>query len=120
MKCYRDLVVWQEGIELVVGIYQHTKKFPVVERYALADQMQRAAVSVPANIAEGHGRDSLKEFLYFLSISSGSLAELETHLIIAAKLAYLSEEEVNPLLSQTDLLGRRLRVLKKKLQVEGP
>jgi four helix bundle protein len=119
-KCYQDLVVWQEGIELVVGIYRLTKKLPTAERYALVDQMQRAAVSVPANIAEGHGRASQREFLYFLSISSGSLAELETHLTIAAKLAYLGEEEIAPLLKQSDRLGRRLCALRKSLQTERP
>jgi len=110
-KGYRDLTVWQEGVDLVVNIYRLTKKLPLTERYALADQMQRAAVSVPANIAEGHGRASLKEFLHFLSLSSGSLAELETHLTIAEKLEYVDTQEVSPLLSHTDRLGRRLRAL---------
>ena len=116
MKCYRDLVVWREGIDVVADIYAISKKFPGVERVALCDQMQRASVSVPANIAEGHARSSRKEFLHFLSISLGSLAELETHLTIAHRLSYITEEKTAKLLGQTDLLGKRIRSLQKSLK----
>ena len=115
MKCYRDLEVWQEGIDLVVDIYRLSRQFPDDERYALGNQLQRAAVSIPANIAEGHARTSRKEFLLFISIAMGSLAELETHLIIAQKLAYVKEAECNAVLRITVRLGKRIRSLQKAL-----
>ena len=116
MKCYRDLVVWREGIDLVTNIYALSRNFPGEEKYALRDQMQRAAVSIPANIAEGHARTSRKEFLQFLSFSLGSLAELETHLTIAGKLKYLAQDRTENILGQTNLLGKRIRSLQKSLQ----
>ena len=116
MKCYRDLVVWREGVDLVTNIYALSRNFPGEEKYALCDQMQRAAVSIPANIAEGHARTSRKEFLQFLSISLGSLAELETHLTIANKLKYLALDRTENILGQTNLLGKRIRSLQKSLQ----
>ena len=116
MKCYRDLVVWREGIDVVADVYAITKKFPSEERFALCDQMQRASVSVPANIAEGHARSSRKEFLHFLSISLGSLAELETHLTIANRLSYVTEEKTKQILGQTNLLGKRIRSLQRSLK----
>ena len=116
MKCYRDLDVWRQGIDLVTEIYVMTRNFPREERYALGSQMQRAAVSVPANIAEGHARFSRKEFLHFLSISLGSLAELDTHLTIAHKLDYIPEDLVKSTANLMDSLGRRIRNLQKSLQ----
>ena len=116
MQCYRDLIVWQEGIDLVTNIYALSRNFPGEEKYALRDQMQRAAVSIPANIAEGHARASRQEFLYFLSICLGSLAELETHLTIAGKLKYLAQDRTENILGQTNLLGKRIRSLQKSLQ----
>lgn len=88
MESYKELVVWQKAIELVTDIYEVTKSFPQEERYGLIAQIQRAAISVPANIAEGWGRGSTKEYL--LRVSRGSLAELETHLIISYKLDFIS------------------------------
>lgn len=85
---HHDLVVWQEGIELVSEIYTLSAAFPRDEIYGLTAQLRRAAVSVPSNIAEGAGRLTKKEFLYFLSIARGSLCEIETQLIIAEKLGY--------------------------------
>ena len=116
MKCYRDLVVWQHGIDLVVNVYDLSKRFPAEERYVLCSQIQRAAISIPANIAEGHARASGKEFLHFLSISLGSLAELETHLTIAHKLSYLGADEIDAIFDRTDMLGRGLRNLQKSMQ----
>ena len=100
----------------MADVYAISKKFPSEERFALCDQMQRASVSVPANIAEGHARSSRKEFLHFLSISLGSLAELETHLTIANRLSYVTAEKTAKLLDQTNLLGKRIRSLQKSLQ----
>ena len=116
MKSYRDLVVWQEGIDLVTNIYAISRGFPAEEKFALCNQMQRAAVSIPSNIAEGHTRSSRKEFLQFLSISLGSLAELETHLTIAGKLKYIAQNRAENILGLTNLLGKRIRSLQKSLQ----
>ena len=115
MKCYRDLTVLREGIDVVADIYAITKKFPNDERYALCDQMQRASVSVQANMAEGLAPSSCKEFLHFLSISLGSLAELETRPSIANRLSYVTEEKTQKLLDQTNLSGKRIRSLQKSL-----
>jgi len=89
MRSHRDLEVWQKSIDLVKEIYALTASFPDHEIFGLTSQLRRAAVSVPSNIAEGAARGSQKEFLRFLSISVGSLAEMETQIVIAEKLAYL-------------------------------
>ena len=92
-KGYRELHVWQEAIELVELIYSVSKNFPKQETYGLTNQMQRCAVSIPSNIAEGHGRRSKKEFRRFLYFSMSSLAELDTQLEIAKRLRYLKPED---------------------------
>ncbi|MBI2676723.1 MAG: four helix bundle protein [Candidatus Yanofskybacteria bacterium] len=86
MKSFKELIVWQKGIELVKEIYKNTAKFPFNEIYGLSSQMRRAAVSIPSNIAEGQQRKNLKEYLQFLRISYSSAAELETQLIISKDL----------------------------------
>ena len=86
MKGYRELQVWRLGMELAKEVYLLTRGFPKHETYGLSSQMQRAAVSIPANIAEGHAKDSTKDYLRHLSIARGSLAELDTHLILAESL----------------------------------
>lgn len=108
---FRDLRVWQEGIRLVTECYRVTKSFPADERFGLVNQMRRAAVSIPANIAEGWARKSTKEYLHFLSIAIGSLAELETHFEIATTLGFLPENTHETLLKDTDRLGRMLNRL---------
>lgn len=95
IKSYKDLIVWQKSIRLVSEIYKISKKFPVEERYGLTSQIQRAAVSVPSNIAEGRGRRSRKDFVQFLYFSLGSLAELDTQLIIAKELSYIEKADYN-------------------------
>ena len=101
-RSYQDLEVWKSAIALVKEIYQATARFPSSEIYGLTNQIRRAAVSIPSNIAEGQGRISPKEFRQFLSISIGSLAEMETQLIIAKEINYLAQEELNPLLLKID------------------
>jgi four helix bundle protein len=91
---YRDLLVWQKAMDLVVEIYRISTRFPHGEQFGLTNQIRRSAVSVPANIAEGHGRFHTAEFLHFLSIARGSLSETETHLQIALRLGYLSSDEL--------------------------
>ena len=90
---HHDLIVWQQGISLVKDVYRLTAKFPESEKFGLSSQMQRAAVSVPANIAEGVGRNSPKERIQFLAIARGSLTELETHAIIAKELGYTTNTQ---------------------------
>ncbi len=91
---YKDLLIWQKGIDLAVDVYQLTKDFPEAEKYALSSQIRRSASSISANIAEGYGRNSTKSYSQFIKISRGSLYELETHIILAEKLGYLCAEEL--------------------------
>ena len=115
VKSYRDLTVWQKSMDLVVRCYQITSKFPKTEIYGLTSQIQRAAVSIPANIAEGKGRNHLGDYIRHLSIANGSLKELETHLIIVGQLAYLKQEELEPILNKCDEIGKMLHSLMEKL-----
>lgn len=105
---YKDLRVWKEAMELVFRIYALTNAFPKDELYGLVSQMRRAAVSVVSNIAEGKGRESKKELAHFLSTARGSLRELETQVIIAARLEYMSSEAEQELLGRIDDVGRML------------
>ncbi|HET6434358.1 MAG TPA: four helix bundle protein [Xanthomonadaceae bacterium] len=115
IRSYRELKVWQEAMELVMAIYAASSTFPMEERYGLTAQVRRAAVSVPSNIAEGHARSSTREYMRFLSISLGSLAEVETQLLIAGRLKYVEAANVDTLLQACDELGRMLRGLGKSL-----
>lgn len=115
IKNFRDLVVWQKGIELVKAIYKVTGSFPKDELYGLSSQMRRAAVSVPSNIAEGFRRRHSKEFKRFLNIALGSSAELETQIIIAKELAYINDENENNLMELIDYICRMICNLSKKL-----
>ena len=112
---YKDLLVWQKGIELVKQIYQITGEFPASEKYGLSSQMQRAAVSIPSNIAEGQARHTTKEFIQFISHAEGSAGELETQLIIAAELGYCTTARTEAALQKTDELRRMLHALHYKL-----
>ena len=116
VKSYRDLKVWQKAMDLVVESYQMARRFPKNETFGLASQVQRAAVSVPANIAEGHGREHLGEYLHHLSVATGSLTELETHFLIAGRLSYVSSAEVEAILNRTAEVGRMLSGLKRSLK----
>lgn len=115
MAGYRDLKVWQAAMRLAEEAYRLSARFPKHEVYGLASQLQRSAVSLPSNIAEGHGRNSRKEFNHFLGIALGSLAELETQLILAEHLDYLNEEEIGPALQNADEIGKMLKGLQKSL-----
>jgi four helix bundle protein len=121
---YRQLKVWQSGIQLVKSVYVLSQKFPKDELYGLTSQMRRAAVSIPANIAEGHARDSTKEFLHHISIALGSLAELETMFVLVQELGYGDADTVAALLRHSDEEGRMLhglqRTLKSKLSSSIP
>ena len=91
---HKNLKVWQKAMDLAEEIYGETKKFPPSETYGLSKQLRRSVVSIPANIAEGSGREHKREFLHFISIAKGLLRELETHLLIAGRLNYLPEEKL--------------------------
>ena len=115
MAGYRDLKVWQAAMQLAEEVYRLSARFPKHEIYGLASQLQRSAVSLPSNIAEGHGRNSHKEFNHFLGIALGSLAELETQFILAQHLDYLPEEEISHALQNADEIGKMLKGLQKSL-----
>jgi four helix bundle protein len=95
VNSFRDLRVWQAGMDLVETVYRLSESFPAKEMYGLTNQMRRCAVSIPSNIAEGHTREHSKEYLHHISIAQASLAELQTQLEIAARLKYLSDEELS-------------------------
>jgi four helix bundle protein len=116
VKSYRDLQVWQAAMDLVVIAYDAAHRLPQGERYELARQLARSAVSVPANIAEGHGRRHLGDYLRHLSIANGSLMEMETHVMIASRLGYLSGQEVRRILMATAEVGRMLHGLIRSLK----
>ena len=116
ISSYRDLLVWQEGMNLAEAAYKLSSAFPREEVYGLSSQIRRAAVSVPANIAEGYGRDSKGSYIQQLRIAQGSLKELETHLLIATRVSITSEAQSRPLLSKADELGRMLRGLIRSLE----
>jgi four helix bundle protein len=115
IKSFRDLRVWQMGMDLVEQVYRLTRSFPRHEIYGLAAQLQRAAVSIPSNIAEGHARWHLREYLHHLSIAQASIAELDTQIEIARRLDYLAAEDTEHLLTHTASLGRQLHTLRKAL-----
>lgn len=119
VNSYRDLRVWQDAISLTEDCYLLTKKFPREEMFSLTSQIRRAATSIGANIAEGHGRENTRSFIQFLRISQGSLKELETHLIIAQRVKLIEEAHISPLLQHCDALGRMLRALIRTLQVKS-
>ncbi|NGN40329.1 four helix bundle protein [Mesorhizobium sp. CGMCC 1.15528] len=112
---YRDLVVWQQAMELAVSIYEVTKAWPKDELYGLTSQIRRAATSVPANIAEGYGRESRASYQQFLRIAQGSLKELETHLLIAQRVGITSRPAIEPLMTLSESIGKLLRLLIRKL-----
>jgi len=103
---FTELLVWQRAIELVEVVYRVTKQSPHEELYGLTSQFRRAAVSVPANVAEGHGRQSTRDYLRFLSISRGSLKEVETYVFIAERLGYIDIDRKAELLRLTAEVGR--------------
>ncbi len=111
LKSYRDLEVWQKSMDLVVAVYTLAADFPAQERYGLTSQIQRAAVSIPANIAEGYGRKHRGDYLHHLSMARGSLAELETHLTLAVRLEFAGRERVVEVWNLSQDVGKMLTKL---------
>ena len=116
LKSYQDLEVWKKSIELAELVYRLSAKFPAEEKFGLTSQMRRAAAAVPANIAEGAEREGTREFLQFLGIASGSLAETETFLILAERLGLSAPEQAKPVQAQAASVGRLLNGLKRALR----
>lgn len=116
-KNHKELLVWQKAIQLVVDVYNLIRLLPKEETYGLSDQMRRAAISIPSNIAEGNARSSLKDMVHFLYIAQGSRAELETQLELCELIGYISKERLEPVLMQTQEIGRMLSgLIKSTLQ----
>lgn len=116
IETFRDLRVWQVAIKLVTECYRLSRQLPDDERFGLTSQLRRAAVSVPANIAEGHGRGTTNAYINYLWIANGSLTELETHLVIAERLSYVSEEELAPAMDLIRQTGHMLVALRRSLE----
>ncbi len=114
IKDFKDLIIWRKAIALAKGIYQVTKKLPRDERFGLTAQIRRAVVSVSSNIAEGHTRHG-HEFAHFLSIARGSLAEVESQLLLAVELEYLQTQEITPILGFISEIRRMAVSLVSKL-----
>ena len=119
---FRDLIVWQKSIELAKVLYKMTRPMPDSERFGLTAQMRRAVVSIASNIAEGNARQTLKEYIYFLGIARGSIAELETQITITQELGMLANtNEITPILQEVDrLLQALIRSLKNKQNTRMP
>ncbi|MES1200655.1 MAG: four helix bundle protein [Pseudomonadota bacterium] len=116
MASYQDLLAWQQAVDLVASAYRATRAWPKDELYGLTAQVRRAATSVPANIAEGYGREHRRSYVHFLRIAQGSLKELETHLIVSKRIEIATEETIAPLLAQCASVGKLLRLLIRKLE----
>lgn len=118
VNSYRDLLVWQQAMDLAVATYELTRAWPKDELYGLTSQSRRAAVSVCANIAEGYGRETRPSYIQFLRVAQGSIKELETHLIIAQRVELSQGGKIDDLLGQCESVGKLLRLLIRKLESE--
>lgn len=114
MNNYKELIIWQKSMDLVVKIYKTTASFPNEEKYGLVNQMQRCAVSIPSNIAEGAGRNSDKEFRNFLGIANGSINELSTQLELSVRIGYIKESDISEILSLISEIQKMTITLIKK------
>lgn len=113
---YRDLIVWQKAMDLVVLGYEVSERLPTRERFGLASQIQRSVVSIPSNIAEGYGRRHTGDYFHHLSIANGSLKELETHLLIVVRLKYVTDADIQQAMALASEVGRMLTSLMSKLR----
>ncbi len=115
IRSHKDLDVWRRGMTLARSMYQMTDAFPKKEEYRLTSQIIRAAISIPANIAEGNARGTRKDYAHFISIARGSAAELETLLLLAQGLGYVPDETLSPAVEEAEALGRMLNGLRARL-----
>lgn len=116
VRSYRDLVVWQQAMELAKLCYAQTRSFPRSEVFGLTAQIRRSAASFPANIAEGNGRENTGAYIQFLRVSQGSLKELETHVLLAQAVELMSEADAEQILAKSERVGKLLRSLIRTLQ----
>jgi four helix bundle protein len=116
IKSYRDLRVWQDSMTLAAECYRTTRSFPKEETFGLTAQIRRAAASIPANIAEGHGRENTQSFIQYLRIAQGSLKELETHWLLAERVGLVKMENISTIARQCESLGKMVRLLIRSLQ----
>ena len=116
IRNYRDLVVWQKAISFVTDVYYITRHLPTEERYGLCSQIRRSAVSIPSNIAEGYGRNSIQDYIRFLQIANGSLFEFQTQLEIIKNLEYITRDHFKDLFNQSREIERMLKSLINKLR----
>jgi four helix bundle protein len=116
INSYRDLRVWQAAIALAEACYLLTRQFPKDEMFGMVAQIRRAAASVPANIAEGHGRELTRSFIQYLRIAQGSLKEVETHLLLSQRVGLVSEKDILSLMEQCESVGKLMRALIRSLQ----
>jgi four helix bundle protein len=116
IRSYRDLVVWQKGMAVAADCYLKTRGFPRTEAFGMTSQIRRAAASIPANIAEGNGRENTGSYINSLRIAQGSLKELETHLMLANTVELMDKNNADELLAACDQVGRMLRALIRALQ----
>ncbi len=119
VRSYRDLVVWQKGMDLAEAAYKLTKLFPKTEEYRLTSQLLRAAASVPANIAEGNARATRRDYAHFISIARGSVAEVDTFLQLAVRVDLANHDQASAIMLLADELGRMLNVMRDKLSKEA-
>ena len=120
INSYQDLTVWQKGMQLAEDCYRLTRRFPREELFGLTPQIRRAAASVPANIAEGWGREGTREYIQFLRVAQGSLKELETHLILSQRVGLVTEGEIAATLNLCGEMGKMIRSLIGSLQRKLP
>jgi four helix bundle protein len=119
IRSYRDLRVWNEAMELAAQCYEVTRAFPREEMFGFTAQIRRAGASIPANIAEGYGRESAGSYAQFLRNAQGSLKEAETHLLLATRVGLLSAGDASPVLDRADTVGKMLRGLIRSVQDTG-
>ncbi|HEU0166431.1 MAG TPA: four helix bundle protein [Chloroflexota bacterium] len=115
IRSYRDLIVWQKAMDLAEAVYKLSAAFPRSEQFGLTAQIRRAATSVPANIAEGYARSGARDYAHFLTISRGSLLEVETFVLLAVRLGYLHEDSVQSALNLSEEVSKMLRVLRERV-----
>jgi len=120
VRHYQELIVWQKAMDLVPLVYGATSGLPQKEVFGMTNQLRRAAVSIPSNIAEGQGRKTTRDFVHYLAISNGSLQELETQVILASRLNYLDEVQQTEILDRSAKVGRLINGLTKSLMKDGP
>lgn len=117
IKSYKDLLIWQKGIKIVILVYKLVNTFPKEELYALSSQLKRASVSISSNIAEGYGRNADKSFSHFLDIARGSLYEIETQLIIAKELGFITDETLfNEIINEIEEESKMINAFSKSLK----